>query len=837
MAKKQYAYRTRYLAATPRNKRLTEGIQQAAQSGGGGGTYISSGGPQYWQLVTTDADGNPLEETQYYLQPVQGKHLLIPGDVVAYATDPDLEDIPFPVASYSQQGILSVQSGTGLILENGVLRLDPDYAGGGGGIDTEQLEQYLTQKHYVTQTWLTENGYLKLTSPLTGYTKPDAYAPLTDEDTLIGAIGKLEANFGNYVDLTTDQTIGGDKTFNNLIIGKDDIVCYATGDVEDVPFPIASATQLGVIKVGANLTISADGTLSAVAGSSGVQFTPGTALELTSSSVLNVLIGTTSGTVCAGNDSRLTTAYSQSHTHSNKSVLDGITSTYVSNWNTAYNLSHSHSNKFVLDGITSTLVSQWNNAYNNAHWHSNKSYLDTINQDMANTDSPRFGGLMLRSSGPVLSFYNNSDTGLYWRIVYPSTSNLELHRQSTRVMSFTGSGDLIAVGDVVAYSNSSSVSDISAVATTTTYGLVKYDGSTIGKNSNGQLYVIGGTGGGSTDPVYWSDIQGKPNVLSTVQTTGSGNVVTAVSYSGSSITVTKENVSGGGSDVSWSSTTNNTATLNVDGVAKQLPLSSGFSVNEYSSYAAIKIVGYSINVSLNNHTHSWSSITGKPSILSSITYSTSGSGNVVTNVTASGSTVYVTKGNVSGGSSWNGGTVTNNITISRSGATLLLQNGSYRWAFQNSGSTLYLMKNGSAHLYVMGANWTVNSDERIKDIGEPVGLILDQLSNLRVVHFTYKNRLELGKQVGVIAQDVRRVLPEAVSRGAYDPSVGDYVLGVDYSTLGAVIAIAGLKELYARFRPVENKVKVLEQQVRNLQLRLDNAYKEIFTLKEGKETA
>lgn len=269
-----------------------------------------------------------------------------------------------------------------------------------------------------------------------------------------------------------------------------------------MPFPIASATQLGVIKVGANLTISADGTLSAVAGSSGVQFTPGTALELTSSSVLNVLIGTTSGTVCAGNDSRLTTAYSQSHTHSNKSVLDGITSTYVSNWNTAYNLSHSHSNKSVLDGITSTLVSQWNNAYNNAHWHSNKSYLDTINQDMANTDSPRFGGLMLRSSGPVLSFYNNSDTGLYWRIVYPSTSNLELHRQSTRVMSFTGSGDLIAVGDVVAYSNSSSVSDISAVATTTTYGLVKYDGSTIGKNSNGQLYVIGGTGGGSTDPVY-----------------------------------------------------------------------------------------------------------------------------------------------------------------------------------------------------------------------------------------------------------------------------------------------------------------------------------------------
>ena len=105
------------------------------------------------------------------------------------------------------------------------------------------------------------------------------------------------------------------------------------------------------------------------------------------------------------------------------------------------------------------------------------------------------------------------------------------------------------------------------------------------------------------------------------------------------------------------------------------------------------------------------------------------------------------------------------------------------------------------------------------------------------MHLTYKNRIGLGKQIGVIAQDVRRIFPETFSQGKYDSNIGDYVLGVDYSTLGTVVAIAGLKELYARFRPVENKVKVLEQQVRNLQARLDNAYKEIFTLKEGKETA
>lgn len=860
MATKQYTYQIRQIASTPRNKRLTDGIQQAAQTGGSGGGYIQSSTPQYWQLVTTDADGNPLEEAQYYLQPVQGQHLLMPGDVVAYAVDPDIEDVEFPIASYTQKGILSVKSGTGLVIEDGVLSINPDLIGG-GGIDTEQLAEYLTQNNYVNQQWLVDNGYLKLTSPLTGYVKPGTYSPLTAEDTLIGAIGKLEANFGNYVDLTTDQTIGGNKTFNNLIVGKDDVVCYAVGDVEDVAFPLASYTQKGILSVqqGTGLLVS-NGVLSLdpdYAGGGGVNFTPGTALELTSGGTLNVKIGTTSGTVCAGNDTRLTTAYNNSHTHSNKSVLDGITSGYVSNWNTAYNLSHSHSNKSVLDGISSSDVSNWGTAYNNAHWHSNKSYLDVINQDLSNSDSPRFADLTLRTSGPTLSFYNTSDTMLYWRIIYPGTSNLEIHRQTTRVMSITGSGDLIAVGDVVAYSNSSSVSDISAVATTSTYGLVKYDGSTIGKNSSGQLYVING-GGGSSGTVYWENISGKPswigsskpsyswseigskpNVLSTVSTSGSGNVVTGVSYNGSTVTVTKGNVSGGGSNVVWSATTNNTATLSVDGAAKQLPLATGFSVNEYTSYAAIKIVGYSLNVSLNGHTHSWSSITGKPSIISSISVSRSGSGNAVGSLSVSGSTIYYNMTNIStsGGGDWNGGTVTNNITISRSGATLLLQNGSYKWDFRNAGNTLYLEKNGTPHLYVMGANWTINSDERIKDIGSPVEDILDKLSSLRVVHFTYKNRLGLGKQIGVIAQDIQRVFPESVSRGAYDETVGDYILGVDYSTLGAVVAIAGLKELYTRFRPVENKVKVLESKVRNLQARLDNAYREIFNLKEGKETA
>lgn len=45
-----------------------------------------------------------------------------------------------------------------------------------------------------------------------------------------------------------------------------------------------------------------------------------------------------------------------------------------SNWDTAYTNSHTHSNKSVLDGITSTMVSHWNTAYSWGN-HANAGYM------------------------------------------------------------------------------------------------------------------------------------------------------------------------------------------------------------------------------------------------------------------------------------------------------------------------------------------------------------------------------------------------------------------------------------------------------------------------------
>lgn len=67
-----------------------------------------------------------------------------------------------------------------------------------------------------------------------------------------------------------------------------------------------------------------------------------------------------------------------SHSHTNKTVIDGITATLIDNWNTAYTNNHTHTNKSVLDGIDTTKVAAWDQAATDDHTHTNKTVLDGI---------------------------------------------------------------------------------------------------------------------------------------------------------------------------------------------------------------------------------------------------------------------------------------------------------------------------------------------------------------------------------------------------------------------------------------------------------------------------
>jgi hypothetical protein len=57
-----------------------------------------------------------------------------------------------------------------------------------------------------------------------------------------------------------------------------------------------------------------------------------------------------------------------------------LTNALVSKINSASNYSHTHSNKSVLDSVTSTKTANWDTAYSNSHTHNNKSVLDKLSQ-------------------------------------------------------------------------------------------------------------------------------------------------------------------------------------------------------------------------------------------------------------------------------------------------------------------------------------------------------------------------------------------------------------------------------------------------------------------------
>ena len=127
---KTYNYQVKKVAATPRNQRLTDGIQAAAATGGA--VYAADSAPQYWELVTVDANGNALEEAGYYLRPVQGKHIVVPGDVTANATEDDINSLPV-AADYTTTGLFRAKQGGGLLYDTATngWYVNPDFAGGG----------------------------------------------------------------------------------------------------------------------------------------------------------------------------------------------------------------------------------------------------------------------------------------------------------------------------------------------------------------------------------------------------------------------------------------------------------------------------------------------------------------------------------------------------------------------------------------------------------------------------------------------------------------------------------------------------------------------------------
>ena len=214
---KQYTYIERRIPATPRNKRLTDAIVAASSTGGG---YIGGGGgTSYWQLVTTDADGNALAEEDQYLVPVGAYNVMSEMDVVAYSKGD--HDIVLPMAS--EEALGAIRIGEGLAIgDDGVVTVTS--TGSIGGVNVTGEGNVISS--------VSLSGDRKTITFLRGVTAitTDNYADTLDKRYL-----KLDGNAASATKLQTSRTLWG-QSFN----GTEDV----SGDMTSV----GSITASGAIK-------------------------------------------------------------------------------------------------------------------------------------------------------------------------------------------------------------------------------------------------------------------------------------------------------------------------------------------------------------------------------------------------------------------------------------------------------------------------------------------------------------------------------------------------------------------------------------------------------------
>ena len=363
------------ISATPRSKYVRYGYE-------GGNTNISGSGSGSANIDLS----NYVKLTGETEQTIEG-NVLATGNMIAYATGASTEN--YPIASKDALGMIKIGENL-TITEDGTLNAK---AGGGASnwSDLEGKPALLTEANI--QKW-NDNSHTHSNKAIL--------------DTITADSIHTHSNKSYLDSINQNLSKTSDVNFNSVRASAN-IIAYSTGQSVN-NFPIASASALGCIKVGKNLTITSDGTLNAEAG----------------------------GGVSSWND--LT---DKPTTLQGFGITDGVTSSTF----------NSHTGNTTVH-ITATERTNWNDANSKKHTHSNKSYLDVINQDLATTSSPAFKEtsigpsnnvhiLLGKGSGNCINGVDSSN----------SVANLYFNYQSdSSYTKVDGSNNVTTTGNVSAFS-------------------------------------------------------------------------------------------------------------------------------------------------------------------------------------------------------------------------------------------------------------------------------------------------------------------------------------------------------------------------------------------------
>ena len=103
--------------------------------------------------------------------------------------------------------------------------------------------------------------------------------------------------------------------------------------------------------------------------------------------------------------------------------------------------------------------------------------------------------------------------------------------------------------------------------------------------------------------------------------------------------------------------------------------------------------------------------------------------------------------------------------------------------------------------YDNGGDWVAVSDRNLKENIRPIASVMDKINALRLCSYSFIHDPASKKDIGVIAQELEPLFPEAVSY------VNDQY-GVNYDQL-TVIAIKGIQEQQSKLEELNSRVDAL----------------------------
>lgn len=274
-------------------------------------------------------------------------------------------------------------------------------------------------------------------------------------------------------------------------------------------------------------------------------------------------------------------------------------------------------------------------------------------------------------------------------------------------------------------------------------------------------------------------------------------------------------------------------------------VSSGYVTLKASATSPIRSVSATTLNPGSNANASWNSSTGALSLGiprgntgatgtqgASVTYQWSGTSLRMGVTPYGGSTAWGSYVNLKGatgspGPSWNGGEVTNNITIKTTWGALGLSGGTNNFYLSQRGDNIvYFCFGGtnnnkgsfspSGNMYVSGS-YSNGSDIRLKYRLEDISDILGKIKDISAFYYIRKDLNDGVIRIGVSAQDVIKQFPQVVSNNSIN---GKEYYSVEYATLGVAIAVNGLKEVHQLVQDNKNEIDLIKIEIASLKERL-----------------